>query len=176
GESGAYELTIDLSGGGTGVAAAASGASGSRIENGRLEAGDATLRSGEYKHEENDDYAGDSHRSLVSFVLPQDGNYRIIVTTYKKDETGSYTLRIESGTAGGTTATAAASGPRVERGTLAAGDDTLRSGEFVDAYTFEGIPGQRATIDVSSTDFDTYLIVVPPKGARRENDDVEGKP
>src|SRR6185503_5364844 len=51
GESGAYELTIDLSGGGTGVAAAPSGGSGSRIENGRLEAGDATLRSGEYKDE-----------------------------------------------------------------------------------------------------------------------------
>jgi hypothetical protein len=206
GESGAYELTIDLSGGGTSTVASRDG----RIENGRLEPGDATLRTGEFKdeykftgrkgdratidlrssefdpylividpadkHEENDDYAGDSHRSQVSFVLPQDGNYRIIVTSYKKDETGSYTLSIESGAAGGATATAAASGPRVERGALAAGDDTLRSGEYVDAYTFEGIPGQRATIDVSSAEFDTYLIVVPPKGQRRENDDVEGKP
>lgn len=208
-EIGAYELNIELSGGAAAVATAP-GASGGRVESGRLEAGDATLRSGEYKdeykftgrkgdratidlrssefdpylividpadkHEENDDYAGDSHRSQVSFVLPQDGNYRVIVTSYKKDETGSYTLRIDPSSGGAAATTTASGGPRVERGTLAAGDDTLRSGEFVDAYTFEGVPGQRATIDVGSQDFDTYLIVVPPRGQRRENDDVEGKP
>lgn len=35
--------------------------------------------------------------------------------------------------------------PRVERGQLGRGDDTLDSGEFVDRYTFQGVPRQRVT-------------------------------
>ena len=127
---------------------------------------------------DNDDHEGDAHRSLVSLELPMDGTYRVIVTSYKSAETGAYDLRIDlgGGTGAAARAAATAAGPRVERGRLAAGDDTLRSGEFVDAHRFEGVPGQRLTIDVVSQDFDTYLILIPPRGERRENDDVEGKP
>lgn len=128
---------------------------------------------GDFK-EENDDHDGSAQRSLLSLTLPQDGAYRILVTSYKAGEAGAYDLRIQQGSP--TTATAAASGPRTERGRLAAGDDTLRSGEFMDTYTFEGRPGQRVTLDVVSQEFDTYLILVPPRGERQENDDVEGKP
>ena len=203
GDSGAYALSIDVGGGAGGATA---GGSGARTESGRLAAGDQTLSSGEYndeygfqgqkgqhvtvdlrsgdfdpyliiidpsgKHHENDDYEGDSHRSLVSFDLTEDGKYRVIATSYKKDETGAYNLRIDFGGASPTVA----AGPRVERGSLAAGDDTLRSGEYVDNYTFEGRPGQHVKLDVSSTAFDTYLILIPPRGERRENDDVEGQP
>ena len=130
--------------------------------------------SGEKK--DNDDYEGANNRSLVSLALPADGRYRVLVTSYKKDETGSYDLRIDMGGSGAAATTTVASGPRVERGRLAAGDDTLRSGEYVDAYTFEGRPGQRVSLDVMSQDFDTYLIMIPPRGQRQENDDVEGKP
>lgn len=125
---------------------------------------------------DNDDHEGDSHRSLISLELPMDGTYRVTVTSYKSGETGSYTLRIDLGGGAGAAAATAASGTRTERGRLAAGDDTLRSGEYVDIHRFEGTPGQRVTIDVASQDFDTYLIVVPPRGDRLENDDVEGKP
>ena len=124
--------------------------------------------------EENDDHDGSAQRSLLSLTLPQDGAYRILVTTYKPGEAGAYDLRIQQGSA--STTTAAATAPRTERGRLAAGDDTLRSGEFMDTYTFEGRPGQRVTLDVVSQEFDTYLILVPPRGERQENDDVEGKP
>lgn len=126
------------------------------------------------KQEENDDYEGDSHRSLVAFQLTEDGTYKIVVTSYRKDETGSYALHIQQGSRTGAAATASA--PRVERGRLAAGDDSLRTGEFVDVYTFEGQPGQHVTLDVVSQEFDTYLMLVPPRGDRQENDDVEGKP
>src|SRR5881409_1761590 len=127
------------------------------------------------KHHENDDHEGDSHRSLVSYELTEDGAYRILVTSYGSGETGAYDLRIQTGTASGVAA-AAASGPRVERGRLVAGDDTLRSGEYVDRYTFDGRPGQRVTIDVVSNEFDTYLMLIPPRGDRWENDDVDDKP
>lgn len=130
------------------------------------------------KHHENDDYEGANNRSLVSLDLPADGRYRVMVTSYKKDESGSYDLRIDmGGSNSGVAATAAAAaGPRTERGSLAAGDDSLRSGELMDVYTFEGRPGQRITLDVVSQTFDTYLILIPPRGDRQENDDVEGKP
>ena len=69
-----------------------------------------------------------------------------------------------------------ASGPRVERGTLASGDESLRSGEYVDVYEFEGIPGQHANLDVSSSEFDTYLILRGPGKISAENDDVAEAP
>jgi hypothetical protein len=125
---------------------------------------------------DNDDHEGDAHRSLISLDLPMDGTYRVTVTSYKSGETGAYDLRIDLGGASGVAAAAPAAGPRVERGRLAAGDDTLRSGEYVDVHRIEGVPGQRLVVDVASQDFDTYLILIPPRGERRENDDVEGKP
>jgi hypothetical protein len=195
-EAGAYELLVAF-GAGTGVA---------RRESGRLERGDVTLESGEFsdeyafegqagqhvtidlrsrafdpylivldpseKHTENDDHEGDGRRSLVSFALSQSGRYRVIVTSYKAGESGEYDLRIDVGDA----ATAVAPASRLERGVLAAGDDTLSSGEFLDVYTFDGRPGRRVTLDAVSQDFDTYLILIPPRGERRENDDVEGRP
>ena len=62
-------------------------------------------------------------------------------------------------------------GADVRSGTLAAGDTTLNSGEFLDQYNFQWTVGQRFAIDVRSSDFDTYLIVKPPTGAQIDNDD-----
>ena len=53
-----------------------------------------------------------------------------------------------------------ADSPRTERGVLAQGDDTLESGELLDVYELEGMPGQRVTIDVRSAAFDTYLCTL----------------
>jgi hypothetical protein len=126
------------------------------------------------KLEENDDYEGDPSRALLSLELPEDGAYRVIVTSFEKGETGAYNLRIEWGGAAPLTADAVA--PRVERGSLAAGDQTLKTGEYMDLYTFEGTPGQRLTLDVASRAFDTYLILIRPSGESRENDDASGRP
>ncbi len=67
----------------------------------------------------------------------------------------------------------AASGPRIEQNSLAAPDDTLRSGEFADSYEFDGRPGQRVAIDLTSDAFDTYLILQDPNGEQIENDDAD---
>jgi hypothetical protein len=128
------------------------------------------------KRTENDDYEGDPSRALVSLELPADGEYRVLVTSYEKGETGSYDLGIQRGAQAGAQAAAAPRGPRIERGRLSNDDQTLRSGEYVDSYTFEGRPGERVVIDVASDDFDTYLILIPPRGERQENDDIEGRP
>jgi hypothetical protein len=197
-ETGAYELTITLSGGG-----GADSGSGDRIESGELARGDETLDSGEFidlytfegtpgervvldlrsvnfdtylmvltPGEEtlhNDDFEGDQHRSLLNLELTESGTYTVGVTSYASGETGTYDLHIQQSVAGSTP-----SGPRVERGNLAAGDETLGTGEYLDVYTFEGTPGQQVRVDVSSSDFDTYLIVTGPNDLQEDNDDVEG--
>jgi len=201
GETGAYDLAISV----TGASAAASVAAAGRNERGTLAAGDRELSSGEYydsfdmsgaggefvvidlrsrefdpylilvapsgEQFENDDHEGDATRSQVAMELPETGDYRVLVTSYKPGETGSYTLTIGAGGA-----TAAAPGPRVESGSLAPGDQTLSSGEYADGYEFEGRPGQRARLEVSSSEFDTYLMLIDPTGQQTENDDFEGVP
>ena len=204
GEGGAYELRIDAAGSGGGVAAAEPGVrvESGRLAAGdtTLRSGEyrdsytfqgrqgqmvtVDLRSAAFdpylividpsgKQHDNDDHEGDSHRSLVSYELPEDGAYRVWATSYKSGETGAYDLRIQVGSAA---AAEVAARPRVENGRLAAGDDTLRTGEYVDQYTLEGRPGQHVTVDVASNDFDTYLMVLPPRGERLWNDDVEDRP
>lgn len=58
-----------------------------------------------------------------------------------------------------------------ETGTLARGDGQLDSGEYVDRYRFRGRRGQRVAIDLASSEFDTYVILVPPSGRQQDNDD-----
>ncbi|HEX8697053.1 MAG TPA: caspase family protein [Longimicrobium sp.] len=183
----------------------AGGAAMNRVERGTLGPGDGTLQSGEYRDSytfegrrgervvldlrsrdmdpylilvqpdgeqiENDDFEGDQHRSLISTELAQDGSYRVLATTYRPKTTGSYELHIARGSS-----RVAAGGARRERGTLARGDQTLRSGEYVDRYTVEAIPGQRLRVDASSSAFDTYVIVKDPKNEQTENDDADGMP
>ena len=119
----------------------------------------------------NDDFNGSNSRSRLELALEETGTYRVIVTSYQKDEAGAYELRIEAGGSGGV---AAEPGVRTESGRLAAGDTTLRTGEYRDGYTFQGRRGQTVTVDLRSAEFDPYLIVIDPSGKQHENDDHEG--
>lgn len=58
-------------------------------------------------------------------------------------------------------------------GSLAAGDSTLNSGEYVDVYSFEGRAGQQVTVSMSSGAFDSYVMVRGPSGFSEDNDDRE---
>jgi hypothetical protein len=55
-------------------------------------------------------------------------------------------------------------------GSLAPGDTTLNSGEFVDWYTLSGTTGQQFRVEASSADFDTYILV-RGAGLSLDNDD-----
>jgi hypothetical protein len=171
-----------------------------RVQRGRLEKGDDTLSSGEYadvytftassgeravvdvrssefdpylfvrapsgEQFDNDDFEGDANRSLLSLDLSESGEYRVTVTSYDKGETGGYTLSMNVGP---NEALAA----RVDHsGRLESGDATLESGELYDSYEFMGTPGQRVSIELRSTAFDTYLILQDPAGEQTENDDA----
>lgn len=61
--------------------------------------------------------------------------------------------------------------PGSTQGRLEAGDQTLRTGEYLDVYTFQGQAGDEVRIDLLSPEFDAYLILTAPSGAQQENDD-----
>lgn len=122
------------------------------------------------EQQDNDDFEGSSSRSRLVTTLSEAGTYRVLVTTYKKGESGAYTLELPAlASDGGSPARV-----QTSRGRLEPGDATLRSGEYKDDFTFEGRAGERVIIDLKSDDFDPYLILRPPSGDQLDNDDHEG--
>ena len=178
---------------------------GSRQEVGALADGDGTLTSGEYvdrytvrgtggplvadltsdafdpylivrlpngEQVDNDDHEGSLTRSLLVVDTEPGAEYLVDVTSYAVGEVGPYRLTLQTdGPADGLTA----DGIRRESGALAAGDDRLEAGEYVDKYTFTGVPGQRLRLDLTSDDFDTYLVLDPPRGEGLQDDDGGGR-
>ncbi|MEM6451295.1 MAG: PPC domain-containing protein [Cyanobacteria bacterium P01_D01_bin.105] len=60
-----------------------------------------------------------------------------------------------------------------ERGVLTSDDTALDDGSLYDKHTFSGISGQQITIELESSEFDPYLILLDPQGKRiSENDDI----
>jgi hypothetical protein len=199
---------------------------------GRLEAGDPTLRSGEFvdeykvqvsagqwldarmtsteldpylivvapsgAQEDNDDEdRAQGTAARVRLQATESGLYSVRATSFAPGETGAYTVTTMVGAGGdeggadpfakperasiqgqgglpGPTLPAPADGARADRGTLGPGDQTLRSGEYVDTYTFEGRQGERVTVDMTSAEFDPYLILWKPDGSQEDNDDYNG--
>ena len=59
-------------------------------------------------------------------------------------------------------------------GTLQPGDSTLTSGEYADSYLLTVTAGDNIVVDLTSGDFDPYLILRSPAGEQWDNDDWEG--
>ena len=136
---------------------------------------------------DNDDDAGvaDSRDSRLLVTLPADGDYQISATSYAAKESGDYRLAVLEGA--GLTAPRPPSEAPSERsaeggvvtigeaisGALAGGDETLETGEYVDSYRFSGRRGQRVTVDLTSSAFDAYTMLITPSGEQFDNDDGE---
>jgi hypothetical protein len=133
----------------------------------------------------NDDDDGLNSRIVVR--LPATGSYTIMATSYAPRETGAYRLSVAEAAAGVEVTQGSRGRPRragapddpliqlgsIQSGTLARGDDRLGSGEFFDAFRFQGRRGQRVAVNVDSSDFDTYVIINTPSGEQIDNDDRE---
>lgn len=139
------------------------------------------LSNGEDFSVANDDDATASDATLNSRILatlPADGEYSLLVTSYSPGETGSYEVSVLPNRSGvADTEVQGAGATRIALGNafneaLGKNDDALASGEFVDRYTFQGRRGQPVTVDYSSEDFDTYLIVRSPSGVQVDIDDT----
>ncbi len=126
---------------------------------------------------ENDDADRPGH-SAIEADLTESGTYQVLVTSYEVGETGDYELSVDlGGTATPTSRSRDVAALPIGgemTGTLAQGDGQIGSGEFRDLYVFDGAAGQSIVVDMSSSDFDTYLRLVTPDGESIENDDHEG--
>ncbi len=116
----------------------------------------------------NDDYDGDTSRSLLAMTLEESGAYQIAVSSFFSDETGPYSLAISR-------PMAVANLANIEETGVLSADDPTRpsSGGYVDTYEFDGAPGRQVIIDLTSDDFDTYLVLTSPSGEVQENDDTD---
>jgi hypothetical protein len=128
---------------------------------------------------DNDDRGEGDLNSEVVVTFPVDATYQIVVTSYQAGEVGNYVLNLAE-TTGGSVPTAGGGSPgemsvaagATVQGSLASGDSTLNSGEFADTWTYEGSAGERLTINMSSSDFDTYLMLRSNVGLNEDNDDI----
>lgn len=132
---------------------------------------------GEFSQDNDDEVSGNPSARL-DVRLPADGPYRIIVTSFRPGETGDYQVEVaETGGAVAANAPLAAPGGgsiavgQSARGSLARGDDTLRSGEFMDVWRLAGRRGQQIVVRLVATDFDPYLMVRGPGDFSQDNDD-----
>lgn len=116
----------------------------------------------------------------IDVLLPNPGEYRIMVTSYRPGEVGDYALAIAPGVPDAPSVPATppvadnqftGSGSRF--GALAAGDSTLSSGEFNDTWTYWSNGNEVASLYAASTDFDTYLMVRGPNDFSLDNDDYD---
>ncbi|MGA1740546.1 MAG: pre-peptidase C-terminal domain-containing protein [Pseudohongiellaceae bacterium] len=115
----------------------------------------------------NDDYEGDTSRSLISQTLNESGTYTVIVTSFFESETGDYALGIN------TDQSSTATIDLDVTGSLTSTDIQTEDGEYVDYYEFVGTPGHTIVVDLTSDDFDTYLGLESPSGQYFENDDAD---
>lgn len=124
----------------------------------------------------------------LAFRIPADGEYLIVVNTQAARATGRYQLSLLN------SAVAAATGSITPLSRISAADATAitlgsaRDGELTaenaqlgdssrfNAWRFDGRAGQRIVIDQTSSEFDSYLLLLQqtPSGPRvlRENDDT----
>jgi len=124
-----------------------------------------------------DDPAGDTRDSRLLVRLPATGEYLIGATSYEPGERGAYQLSVLDG-AGQVAERSAADNAPVQisigepvSGVLEAGDNTLNSGEYADAYVFTARRGQRIRAELTSSAFDAYIMLSTPSGEQTDNDD-----
>ncbi|MGZ9113226.1 MAG: PPC domain-containing protein [Brevundimonas sp.] len=103
----------------------------------------------------NDDGSDTGLNSRLVFTAPEAGDYLIRATALTAAGAGAYTLVVAEGPEPAPSQ-AIEIGATIQ-GELTASDGKSESGRPADAYRFSAREGQRVRIDMSSSDFDTYL-------------------
>lgn len=124
---------------------------------------------------ENDD-SGYSLNSSLEADLPSDGEYTIVATSFGEQDTFEYELSLNVSASGGGADLRSIQPGQTRQSEL---DENDPQAGFLRGYyepvTFDGESGQSVTIDMSSGQGDTYLMLYGPDGNRiAENDDFDG--
>lgn len=124
--------------------------------------------------------AGESTNSRLVLQFPEDGTYRVSVTSFRSGETGAYRLQAAVPAGNVRISQPQPASPirvgQVVNGSLVRGDGTRSGGEFQDQYRFTGRRGQRVRIELTAAgggEMDTYLTLRRPDGSEESNDDAE---
>ena len=125
---------------------------------------------------ENDD-SGYSLNSSLDTDLPSDGEYTIVATSFGEQDTFEYELSLNVSAGGEGGADLRSIQPGQTRDSEL--DESDPQAGFLRGYyepvTFDGESGQSVTIDMSSGQGDTYLMLYGPDGNRiAQNDDYDG--
>ena len=132
---------------------------------------------------EDDDSDGDCNARLT-FVLPATGGYRLYANSSARAELGAFHIELQRG-GGGEPADSTCRGFGRVRGLLQVGetlhdslsaDDPLlaRDSTYFQRWILPVAPGRPITVDLSSTDFDPYLMLA--RGRERVVSDDDGGP
>jgi hypothetical protein len=124
-----------------------------------------------------DDDSGDDNDSRLRTVLPRDGRYRIVATAYTENGVGPYTLSVggwEAPQAPPAGVSTTISVGDAKDGLLEPGDEIAGDGPYQDRWMLNARVGQRLRVDMSSTDFDSYLVLLAPNGTQLAADDDGG--
>ncbi len=134
--------------------------------------------------QDNDDASPSDRNSQLDYTVREAGQHTVMVTSYRPNETGAYSLTIGAGSGGpqanptqpnptqpNPTQPGGSVAPRTTQGALAQGDATRPSGEFADNLSFNWPAGAAVRLEVTSSEFDTFLIVRSPSGVVQQNDD-----
>ena len=126
-----------------------------------------------------DDDSGDDNNARVRTILPRNGRYRIIATSFGQSARGDYRLTISEWPAPEAPAAGRAQSIAVDEtrdGLLEPGDEFAGDGPYQDRWTLEATAEQRMRIEMTSTDVDAYLILLGPDGqVVATNDDARGR-
>lgn len=131
---------------------------------------------GEFSELDSDDDGGGGTDAKVVVTLPEDGEYQVRVNSLSSGETGAYTVLVEQGDPSEVAADSeeaeesdseAVATPLPEpmpiragqtvQGELAQDDGKMEDNSYYDLYTFQAKRGQRVTITMRSSAFDSYL-------------------
>lgn len=131
-------------------------------------------------HSRNDDY--DGSRAVSQLTLSQPGSYEVLAGAFSgTTNTGPYTLSVSASGAAPVSPTSNASDlqPGTLRGQLTRTSERVEltaagNVRSADRYTLTLSPGQRATVRMESTAFDTYLKVLLNGDFHQRNDDFQG--
>ncbi|MBV8858798.1 MAG: pre-peptidase C-terminal domain-containing protein [Acidobacteria bacterium] len=123
----------------------------------------------------NDDGGGGTNSRIPPdsgvFTLPSSGTYTVLANSFAPATTGGYSLSL---TAAQQCTVAGISPNQTLSATLSVTDCNLSDGSYYDSYTFGGAAGQQISVSMSSSAFDTYLIIVGPDGSVVATDDDGG--
>lgn len=120
----------------------------------------------------NDDGPDMGLNSRLIFAAPDAGDYIVRVTSLSDAGVGDYALNLSEGPAP-VAATPIAIGDEVS-GELEDGDGRSADGYATDTYRFEGREGQRVRIDMTASDFDSYLELFDDAETSLATDDDGG--